>query len=257
MNHTTERSAGFTLVEMLVAMVIIGIAVSSLVLALGTLSSATVTQSSSAVADTVAHNYAEAVAQKVQYETTLSTAVTAGQTQITLTSGGFLGFQSQPQFDILVDQEVMLVKSHTGDTLTVTRGVAGSDAAAHTPTARDVTQYFVCPAASSVPSGSRAGYLAPEGFAPPTNATASIAEVDYWNPSTQTFSSDPSTCLNYFSTSGPCALASGSYLPECNPGLERIDIRVQTKFSATDVSQNNSQNVSTDTWTLVRRGSSG
>lgn len=61
--------------------------------------------------------------------TTLSGTITSGASSLVVTSAAT--FPLSPQFRLLIDSEFLLVTAMTGTTFTVTRGVEGSTAAAH------------------------------------------------------------------------------------------------------------------------------
>ena len=250
------RDEGFTLVELLIAIVIIGITVSVMVLAMSTLVVATEEQRGHAVSDNNARSFAEAMQQKVSFKTTLTAAVSASGAATLSLADPVAGFQTSPvssssTFDVLVDQEIMTVTAASGSTLTVTsgnRGAAGSAAAAHSSGA-SVSQDFICPTALFAASpSSHSGYLNPDGFTQPSNATVSIGEIDYWNPATNTWTAAnaTSTCLTNFSTGSVGCPDSSTFLPECDPGYYRVDVHVATTLA-------NLRNVTTDTWVLIRR----
>src|SRR5207302_359992 len=117
------RDEGFTLVELLIAIVIIGITVSVMVLAMSTLVVATEEQRGHAVSDNNARSFAEAMQQKVSFKTTLTAAVSASGAATLSLADPVAGFQTSPvssssTFDVLVDQEIMTVTAASGSTLT-------------------------------------------------------------------------------------------------------------------------------------------
>ena len=260
-----HRDEGFTLVELLIAMVIIGSAVSVLVVAMGSLTVASQQLKASAVAADATHTFAAAIQSKVSYTTTLNlgSKLLASDAPSSLTVSDASGFKSSPTTQapmyLLVDQEVFKVTdvNTTTNVLTLAtdssngRAEAGTTAGDHAADAKAM-QYFVCPTAlSSDATDGHVGYLTPDHFTPPQNsanndlATVSIAEVDYSLDQTAgTFTNAVSSCIGNFGNGCP----SGSFRPECDPGLERVDIRVQTKLPAVP-------NLTVDGWTMVRRGS--
>ena len=260
-----QRQEGFTLVELLIAIVIMGTAVSVLVVAMGSLTAASQQSKASAVAENLTHNFAEAIQNKVSYTTTLSASLTAAATPATITVADASGFASTPTasrpMDILIDQEVFTIKGVSGNVLTLAtdgnngRGEAGTVAGDHAAGA-SVLQYFICPVATSTSgttSDGHVGYLTPDNFQAPKDvnnnvlASVSIPEVDYSLSATAgTFTSanNVSACINNYQTACP----SNSFRPECDPGLARVDIRVTTLLPA-------GPNLTVDGWTMVRRGS--
>lgn len=262
-----RNDTGFTLVELLIAILIMGTAISVLVVAMGSLTVASQQAKGSAVAEGLSHTFAEAIQDKVSYTTTLAApgGLSAGATPSTITVSDAGGFKSTPTtarpMDILIDQEVFTVTKIAGNTLTLAtdgnngRGEAGTVAADHADGA-NVLQYFICPVAtatSGTTSDGHVGYLTPDNFSFPqdsagrTLATASIAEINYvddQSAGTFTSANNVAACINNYAD----ACFGGSFRPECDPGMQRVDIRVQTALA-------NLQNVTTDGWIMVRRGS--
>lgn len=251
-----RRDEGFTLVELLITIVIMGVAISVLVLAMSSLVVATEEHRGHAVSDTAVRDFSEAMQQKVSWVTSITSPATvpsSGGVTLTL-ADPISNFQTNTfPFDILVDQEVMTVRSGTGNTLTIAssgRGAAGSVAAAHSSGA-NVSQDFICPTATfSASPANHSGYFYPDGYTQPSNATVSIGEIDYWNPIANTWTSanDTSTCMNNFSTGSFGCPDSNTFLPECDPGYFRVKVHVATLLG-------NLRNVTTDTWVLIRRWS--
>lgn len=249
-----RRDEGFTLVELLITIVILGLSVSVLVLAMSSLVVATQEHRGHAVSDTSVRDFSEAMQQKVSWTTTLAANVAASGGVTLSLNDPISNFQTNTfPFNVLVDQEIMKVTSGSGSSLTVTsgnRGAAGSAAAAHSSGAT-ISQDFICPTATFAANPSdHSGYLYPDGFTQPTNATVSIGEIDYWNPSSNTFTSanDTSTCLDNFSNGSVGCPDNNTFLPECDPGYYRVKVHVATSLA-------NLRNITTDTWVLIRRGS--
>lgn len=240
--------------ELLIAIVIMGLAVSVLVLAMSSLVVATEEHRGHSISDTAVRDFSEAMQQKASFTTTLSSAIADASTP-TVRVADFAGFQTTLPFDILVDQEVMKVTSHVGTTLTVTRGAAGSVAVAHAISTA-VTQDFICPRATASDTAvtNSAGYLYPESFSIPKSGgnpiyDVKISGIQYLNPSDNTWTNGAATCIGNFTPTGAgIGCPDGTFLPECDPGLVRVQIHVDTKLA-------NLRNVSTDTWVLIRRGS--
>src|SRR6185312_3172310 len=68
-----QTDEGFTLVELLIAMVIMGTAIAALVTAMGGLVAATTNQQGHAVNETVVHDFGQAVNAKAVFATQLAT----------------------------------------------------------------------------------------------------------------------------------------------------------------------------------------
>ena len=252
---------GFTLVELLIAMVILGLSVSVLVLAMSSLVVASQEHRGHAVSDTAARDFAEAMQQKWSFVSKITALDNTGATGgVTFTlADPVSGFQSSTPFDIVIDQEVMTVTTASGNTITVKpgdRAAAGSTASGHSVGAT-ISQDFICPRANATDpaAANSAGYLYPDGYVDPKDAanhklaTASIGEVDYWNPVASTFdTSSQSTCLGYFSQGASGCPDNHTFLPECDPGFLRVKVVVPTSLT-------NLRNVTTTTWVLLRRWS--
>jgi prepilin-type N-terminal cleavage/methylation domain-containing protein len=254
MQDLRTRDEGFTLVELLITIVIMGVSISVLVLAMSSLVVATQEHRGHAVSDSTARDFSEAMQQKVSWTTTLTADVDATGAVTLALRDPVSNFQTNTfPFNVLVDQEIMTVTAGSGSSLTVTsgnRGAAGSSSAAHSSGAT-ISQDFICPTATFAANpANHSGYLYPDGFTQPINATASIGEIDYWNQTTNTFTAAnaTSTCLGNFSTGSVGCPDNNTFLPECDPGYFRVQVHVATSLQ-------NLRNVTTDTWVLIRRGS--
>jgi prepilin-type N-terminal cleavage/methylation domain-containing protein len=241
-NPESDRSDdGFTLVELLIAITIMGVAVIVLVVAMSTVVTATSQHRGHAIEETLARNYGEAIQQKADFRTKLTSAVSASATSISVQDAK--GFQLGATFYVVIEQETMKVTAvPTATTLIVTRGVGGTAAAHASSTA--ATALMRCPTASTAGIN---GYLAPDAnhFTPPNEATASIASVEFWNPTTLQFGSQ-TACTTHFDTICPADIR-----PECDVGLVRVTVHVTINALYRD----RLRDPITDTQILVRRGS--
>ena len=269
---------GFTLVELLLAILIIGIAVSAMVAALGSLAQASSNHRTWAVLESTTHDYAEAIQSKAALVVPLSAPMNAPGTgglpncpnngtindtvQIappyTLAS-----FGSISPFYAVIDQETLSVTGGTGQTLTVQRCNTGTIATTHSTTAT-LTQLLVCPGTSSSSSDStgseNVGYLNPDRYTPPgaqpgtPAATAQIQAISYWDPNDSQFDWSQTDCWTQFQATcfDPDA-PNGSYdlRPECDPGLERISL----SLSANAITTTGSSATPTHSYAIVRRAS--
>jgi prepilin-type N-terminal cleavage/methylation domain-containing protein len=261
---------GFTLVELLIAITIMGTAVSVLVLAMSSLVVDTQEGRGHSIADTAAHDLGEAIQAKVSFTTKLLAAIAATGTPSTISVVDASGFQTTPSatapMEVLIDQELFTIKAISGNSLTVAaRADENSEMQAHALNAV-VSQDFICPTATSSAGGDgHIGYLLPDSWAPSGSlqprdasgtqvATATIGEVDYWNPDANSFTSPGvvSTCIDNFQASNNGGIGcpdASTLLPQCDPGLERVKIHLDTTLGKTF------RNVTTDTWVMIRRGS--
>jgi prepilin-type N-terminal cleavage/methylation domain-containing protein len=258
-----NRDDGFTLVELLIAMVIMGTAVIALVAAMGNIFVATANNRGYSRLETNMRAFAESMQGKANFRTTLSSAITAAQTSLTIddavtafgdtpATGSFAGCTSVNSctnfpFFIVVDTETMKVTglvSGNQHQLQVQRAQTGSVAAQHAQGA-GVVQLFGCPIAGNEDSGGATdngdygskyvGYLYPSGFkTTDSKITVGIASsgVSYWDPLntsgglTGQFDFSQANCWNPSSpTIGFANLCpSSNLLPQCDSGLELVTI---------------------------------
>ncbi|MFL6238895.1 MAG: prepilin-type N-terminal cleavage/methylation domain-containing protein [Actinomycetes bacterium] len=237
---TAHTDDGFTLIELLIAMTVMTIAVVVLVSAMSTVVVASSQHRGHSIEESLARNYAEAVQQKADFRTPLAAAVTG--TDPALTVADSAGFQATAPFYVVVDQETMQVTKVSGNSLTVTRNVGGTQSA-H-PQGASVVPLQRCPVASGATVD---GNLTPSAFDQPAEASAAIAAVEYWDPATQSFTSDRNICTSHFDLICPSDIR-----PECDVGLERVQIHIAVEPDASA----RYKGVATDTQVIVRRGSS-
>lgn len=239
---------GFTLVELLIAIVIMGISIGVFVLALGSLSVATENHRGHSVNETVTRDFAEAVSAKASFATTLAAAVTDPSADFICTKADPSEFGSTVVgMYLVVDSETVRVTDSPGNCtapapvasfkLKVDRGV-GSIAGTHVVDTR-VRQLTACADATTASSGNNPswiGYLNPDGYSPPSGISATITNVSYLNaavPATPTYDWTQGQCWTYFknhcqdpsSAIGPPS-QKFDLLPECDPGLVLITVTV-------------------------------
>jgi prepilin-type N-terminal cleavage/methylation domain-containing protein len=258
LNRRIARSdEGMTLIELLIAMVIMGIAIIVLVGAMATVVTATSQHRGHSVEETAARNYAEAIQQKIDFRTKLAADVTNNANQITVQDGN--GFQHPTltdDFYIVVDQETMVVTSRSGNTLTVSRGEGGAQAAHQAVKHIDghdvdtlVAPLLVCPEETA--NGADGNLTpSPAAAAVPTDVTASVKanSVQYWDPVDKSFTWTHTDCVNHFED----VCLGGEIRPECELGFYRLTVVVAPTAGWND---NRFKSVTTETQVLVRRGS--
>jgi prepilin-type N-terminal cleavage/methylation domain-containing protein len=231
----TERrrgDSGFTLLEMVIAMLVMSVAVVALMSGLASMLQLSGEHRGHAVLETSAHSFSQAVMASGQATTTLTSGVltTAGSLSVADASLFKVGF------DIAVDLETMRVTSVGAGFLGVTRAVnAGDVARSHSSGAR-VSRLLRCPSATDMtpPTGS---YGTTAGVADPT-----VAEVRYWDGSAFQLTSD-GACLSTYN-----AVCQGDILAECSGGLFQVKIDVTTSGDG------RLRGLGTSTYVLVRKG---
>lgn len=235
-----EDDDGFTLIEAVIALMVMSIAVVALVGALVTMISLSEEHRGHAVAETAARSFGEAVQASAQSSTPLTTAEAAvtGTVTFRVADATTLPPAGSNSY-LLVDREVVRLTSidrNTGD-LTVVRAQGGSVAAAHAIGA-GVTPLLHCPQVADLTPPTTA-YTAATGVLP------TITAVEYWRTSSSSFV-NRTNCLADYDTLCP----SNTLLPECSAGLFRLSISVTTSGDS------RLNGISTTTRVLVRDGSS-
>ena len=251
-----DRESGMTLIELLIALVIMAIISVSILGSITTLSTASQNQRGIANIDAATLSYAEAIKHHVHFTTTVPGGITSGATSFTVSDASEL----TAPVELSVDGELMKVGTITGALLSnVTRGDRDTTATAHTATALINPVYTPCPMAAQ---------LAPTTFTAPTYVSSvRITEIDYWIPSSGSFvvgqtwsgtkyviQAGRATCESAFQALCPSYTSDGNNWantfqsdnePECDPGLERVTI--------TATGDNSTANTVTTTTVLVRR----
>ena len=261
---------GFTLVELLIAMLIMGIAVAALVTAMGGLVSATDSHRGLAQDEAVAHNVAQQVVSKYSFSTELDAAAPASQSYVCIKDDpdGFLT-SALTSIDLTVDQETMAVtgsgvKGGVGCAgsswkIPVTRGFGGTSNVDHVAKA-PVHQLFACPGTTA--NGSGIGYVMATGtraYVLPNPGISVTAGIEYWDPTSNTFSSGQDACFTTYQArchDEDNTPSKFDLLPECDTGLARVTLTV-TDTNKSDGASNTdcaSGAVCTTTQVLLRRG---
>lgn len=230
-----DRESGLTLIELMIALVIMAIISISILGSITTLSTASQNQRGIANVDASALSYAEAIKHHVDFTTTVPGGISASATSFMVNDA--------PDFtapvEVSVDGELMKVGVVNGNALSaVTRGDRDTTATAHGGTALLNVVYTPCPMAAQ---------LAPTNFTLSTYVSSvRITEVDYWIPSSSSFvvgqtwngtayvvQPGRSTCESAFQSLCPTYSSDNNNWastfqsdnePECDTGLQRITI---------------------------------
>jgi len=242
----SSRDNGFTLIELLLAIAIMGGAGVALIGVMVNLLIATEHHRGYASVDVAARNFADVIASAAAFETTLSSAVSTGTTTITVANGTWFpaadpATTPPTSFDVSIEAERLTVTNRSGNTLTVSRGVAGTTAATHATGASVARILGECPQVSDLtpPAGK---------FSNPTNVTSTvISAVTWWvptGPATGNFTSSLSACQNYVKTL--CPNFPTDDRPECDPGLTSVLVTAQGSRGV--------RSTKTTSYVLVRKG---
>lgn len=231
--------AGFTLIEAVIAIMVISIAVVTLVGGLVSMIQLTQAHRGHAVAETAARSFGQAVVATAQSSAELATAVSASATSITVEDASALPAEGAASY-LLLDREVVRLSAvnRTSGVLTVVRAQGGTTAAAHTADAA-VVPLLRCPSAAALtpPSGS---YRLAGGV------SATVTSVEYLDPATGAFTStSASSCLTRYQELCP----GSTLLPECGTGYFRVAVAVSTSGDS------RLRDVAATTRVLVRSGS--
>lgn len=242
--HHSDADGGFTLIEMVIAMLVMSIAVVGIVAALSAMIELTSEHRGHAVLETGSRSFGEAAQEQAQFTTTLTAAVNGSTTTMPVTSTALL-----PRVDptstetytyVSVDREVMRVTAIGANSMTVVRDVNNDGAATHAQKAV-VVPLVRCPTALQL-TPATGTYEAVTGLG------ASIDSVAYWDPTTKSFNPDRGACISSFKAA---CIASGNVVAaECGYGLFRATITVTTSGDS------RLRNLSTTTTILLRSGTS-
>lgn len=224
--------AGFTLLEMVIAIMIMGVAVVTLVSALATMLQLSGQHRGHAVLEAGAHSYSQAVMAAAQFSTALTSDVDDVTTRLQVADSSLF---KKDEY-VSVDLETMQVTSVATSRIDVTRNINGDGGKPHTSGVA-VSRLLMCPSPLELapPAGT---YATTPGVAVPT-----VLAVEYWNGSTF-LPTSASTCTDPFNKA-PCF---GAILAECGTGLYRASISVTT------AGDTRLRGVATTTTVLVRTG---
>ena len=232
----SRRDDGFTLIDSLIAISILGTVVVALVTGLTGLIASVQAHRGNAVAEAVTHSFVQAVNQKLMFSTALRSPLTpSGTSAVVADASGLAGLAY-----IAVEDEMMRVTAMSGNTLTVVR--TAETPVAHPATA-PVTAAFRCPGVTELTplSGS---------WSAPSGVSASITAITYLDPASGSLEDSASTCGAKYDAR--CLYGDGStgaLNPWCDSGLERITVAVDTSGDPAY------KTVTATTQLLVRRGS--
>lgn len=233
---TEPREDGFTLIEMIIALMVMSIAIVALVAGLASMLQLSGEHRGNAAVETTARSYAQAVEAAAQAQTTLTSGISATATTLPVQDASLFTVGSY----VSVDRETMTVKAvdAAGKTLTVTRNTNSDPTVYGHASGTSVNRLLMCPGLNG-----EAGLTPPVGSWTVTPGVGTPAvSVEYWNGS---------------SFSGSCSITNPSFpvcdgftiLAECARGLFRATISVAA-------SDSRFRNVATTTTVLVRAGGS-
>jgi prepilin-type N-terminal cleavage/methylation domain-containing protein len=251
---TAEQNgdSGFTLIETLMAVVIMSTAVVVLVSALAEVINQSQFHRGHAVAEAVTRNYNQAVQARVNYSSPLSAGISTLATTTTVVVQDGSGFA--PSGYVNVDRETMRVTSRSGNTLSVLRGAAmnADDASVTTHSVgASVVPIYRCPGPAQFQPDTAS-------YPRPTGVNVTINKIEYWNavaaPAGFQDTSSPGCGSAY---DAQCTYTDSNGVPgkpdvrdQCDPGLYRLSVTTTTTGSA------GLKDIDTSTHVLVRRGSS-
>jgi prepilin-type N-terminal cleavage/methylation domain-containing protein len=231
---TEPSEGGFTLIEVVIAMMVMSIAIVALVSGLASMLQLSGEHRGNAAIETTARSYAQAVEAAAQAQTSLTSAVSSTATTLPVQDASLFTAGAY----VSVDRETMTVTAvNTGaNTLSVTRNTNGDATVYPHASGTLVNRLLQCPSKADLTPPSGSWTLTPGVQAP------SVSSVEYWNGS----AFDPSCTLvnpKYSACDGSIRLA------ECAVGLYRATVTVAA-------SDSRFRNVKTTTTVLVRAGGS-
>lgn len=226
---------GFTLLEMIIAIMVMSIAVVTLVAGLASMLQLSGGHRGFAATDTETHSFAQAVMATAQAQTTLTAAVSATDGSLPVKDSSLFSVGNY----VSVDLETMKITSVAAGMLGVQRATnPGATAESHGSGAW-VSRLLRCPGASDLtpPSGS---YQTTAGLAAPQ-----ITKVEYADAAGSFQDTSASSCMTAYSA----ICAANEVLAECGAGFYRATIDI----SSTDSRYNG---ISATTRVLIRSGGS-
>jgi type II secretory pathway pseudopilin PulG len=220
---------GFTLIEAVVAIAIIGIAVVVIVGALAGLIASTQHHRGNVVAESATRNVTQAVVAKTQASTTLSSGIGASAGAATLSVGDASQFGTSGF--ISVDLEIMRVTGHSATTISVVRGTGRAyDSWPGGDPAEVVSHDAGSPVASALMCA-QASEIAPASsqYVLPAGVTVTVSAVEYWDLAAKAFGSDRSTCISQYKSRCTYDDQTKEDLRlDCDAGLQRVTLSTST-----------------------------
>lgn len=235
---------GFTLIESVIALLIMSVAVVTIVGALATMVQLVGSHRGQAVAETGARSLTQAVQAQAQAATTLKSGVSAGATTLPLVDASWFP-PAGPDTFVTVDHEVMRVTAvnRANSSVTVERGV--NDLSTSSADDDPVAHAAAAPVVPFTRCGGVAEYTPPAGSYEATGGTTqTLTGVEHWDRETGSFVS-PGACRTAYD-----ARCGAVVLAVCSSGLARASVQVTTSGDS------RLDGVQTTTTVLVRRASS-
>lgn len=236
MSEPSRSDAGFTLLEMVIAIMVMSIAMVAIVAGLASMLQLSGEHRGHAVVETSAHSFSQAIEAAAQFQTKLSSGVSSSATSLPVADSSLLKAGNY----ITVDRETMQVTGVGSGTATVTRGVNGSSTQESHAAGALVNRILRCPDVLEMtpPAGS---YQTAAGVSPPT-----VTSVEYWDPATNSFQpTSASACTTAYDV-----VCRGDVLAECGTGLYRAAVALGT------TGDSRLRNIASTTYVLVRTGGS-
>ncbi|MGN6474813.1 MAG: type IV pilus modification PilV family protein [Mycobacteriales bacterium] len=212
-----RHDGGETLMEILVALVVMGIVVVGLVSGLTTVIVAGDTHRHLSDVEVVARQYGEAMVYQAAHPATATEVTLVGPT---LTVSNKVGTFPSAPFFVAVDAEVLKVTATVGNVWTL------AAAPLDTHTAGATVTYDVMDDACATPANLQPTYTVPSGakfIAAPTVSAA----LEFFDAKGAAIAAGG--CANYWQTIPPCnKFATPEHLTECDPALVRVTITDST-----------------------------
>lgn len=227
--HPADADEGFTLIEAVMAIAIIGIAVVVLVGALVGLISSTQQHRGNVVAESATRNVTQAVLARTQARTTLTSGIGASAGSVTLQVADASSFPATGF--VSVDREIMRVTARTASSLSVVRG---NGRAYDTWPSGDPTS-VVSHAAGALVSPAlmcaKASEITPDPstYVVPTGVSVTVSGIEYWDPVANAFIADRSTCIAQYTAR--CRYddqTEDDLRLDCDAGVHRITLSTST-----------------------------
>ena len=243
--HTDE---GVTLVELLVALVVMALISTAVLEGITTLANASKNHRGIATVDAATTAYAEAIKHHVDFTTRLASDLNASANTISVNSVAELSASNSSPLEVLIDGELIKVTgvNQGAKTLSVAqRGDRGTAATSHTTGTQLTPSYTPCPDVST---------LTPLTYQTATYPAVALPTftLEYWVPTGGGSFVSRSACMTYFRTQTACTGFSGTdpfqddNQPDCDPGIQRATV--------TAVGDATTGNSKTTTVILLRRG---